>query len=467
VAGIGFNIRATPVLPDEIYLSYTNIGENINRLSESFSWLPAIHNSSDGNVDQIWILETLIAFLRSDKDVLLLLDSCIYIPSGFEQMVMQIHETLGGQGNLVNLFPSKTKVIDTDQHQDTHLTPVSELTRTHPLCWMLDRKFAERLISIIERSHFIHLNDSVIACNLSVWTISENHPARAWVYVEVYQSSLSVKTNNFKVETSIEKETFSQVNNDSTKVSAFISHWYATWSKIDSLESSLKNRIEQVVVLNTTKFRIVKWENDIPISFFRQFQFAVENFDPSNDFMLFVTADVDSPIMDAVIENSLKVLNTDFVGTYSPLATYDAFQLDKEYILSPSYDLKALPVVFNDLLFTYIHRDVIEVMKKFFNFFENHDDTFNPEVGHTIAPIVNSVVFDLGLYNIRDARLWVRHPNGSSYDRSAAMQESILLESIASDFFEKYYNHGFTNKYHEFRRATVNQSLISFLSAIF
>jgi hypothetical protein len=188
-------------------------------------------------------------------------------------------------------------------------------------------------------------------------------------------------------------------------------------------------------VLNTTEVERFGWLNKTPISFFRQFEIACRNFDTSSDYMLFITGDVVSTEWLEFFDYANRVLTFSFVGTFSPSLTYEFHHLGIQQNIFFDTTLPLAITYSNDLVLTYINRNIIFEIVRFFDYFNFAKDTFSPEIGYGLMEIISHVTRTQEIVNIRDRSFTFQHPEGSSYNRTRAEVEREKILIIAERFF--------------------------------
>jgi hypothetical protein len=191
-------------------------------------------------------------------------------------------------------------------------------------------------------------------------------------------------------------------------------------------------------VLNTTSYIKKGWANSIPISFFRQFEYACKNFAPDNEYMLFITADVKSENWEDFFVDADRVLKLENVGTYSPTLSYNTYQLGWHPSLFFEIETFLAIVYHNDLVLTYIHKNLIKELNSFFEYFNSRADTFNPTVGWGIDHFIRLMTQHLGTFNLRNRSHNFIHPSGRSYDIEAATMEMKTILMFIDDYCKEF-----------------------------
>jgi hypothetical protein len=453
-SSIAFAVFKRETLADQIVNQAVNFGAISNRLTSRFIFLSVPrefiksrrifnlmqkHNLVPEYKDIIftdWLSSTSIDFIKSSSDFLLVLDACIALPGSFEKWLVE----------LVSEFPKSLDAISicpTHPSAEELVTGTTEPMKTsvgiNSLGFVFTREAARKFIKTFDQTpsgDFQKLIEvSKIACG-SILDSSQNQPV---YFLDVHESQNAYQgqfnlspPNLFPPENEVVKE----LSLGGVKVQAFISHWFSTWDNIDAVERACLEHGYDTTVLNTTILGKEGWDNEIPISFFRQFEYACYNYDPINEYMLFITADVKSDKWLEFFSYADKVLRLQGIGTFSPTLT--AAMTDQGWQVPFLYfdPESSTKIPFhNDVIVTYIHRRVVEEFKLFLHYFNNHSDTFHPTVGWGPDPIIRVLMYHLDLLSVRDRTFTLMHPWTTSYDPNIARLDEFKIRQIADEFF--------------------------------
>jgi hypothetical protein len=285
--------------------------------------------------------------------------------------------------------------------------------------------------------------------------VAEESEGRPWVYQnlwrnhEAYYESLRQGPNpalhpeasgvNLKLEDSNSSDIPIQIQ-------AYISHWFSTWENVEAIEKACKLANYDVKVLNTTKSFRPDWINEIPISFFRQFEYACQNFDKKNEYMLFITADCRSKNWQDFFSSANRILRGSKIGTYSPTLSYEHFVLGFRGVRYFDYRSPIAFVHINDVIVTYIQRDVVLKMRGFFDYFSKSQPDFSPKVGHGISELLAHLVVELNLKAARDLVHTIYHPRSRSYDSTDAWNERDTVFQAVEEFLMAEYGSEFSRE---------------------
>jgi hypothetical protein len=370
---------------------------------------------------------------------LVVLDSTLWLHESFERFIKEVTNEMFEKYDAISLWPVSHESTGGAKGDGEILEPAGEIS---PLAFLLTHKGAERFITKLDQNLTLNFSQPVQITNCQCATISPGSSYRPWVYTKLFQGRESyVRSfdNNHIKELLSSEEIKTATLTKKIAIEAYISHWYSTWANVEKIEEACRNSGYKTTVLNTTIQARPGWDNGVPISFFRQLEHACKKFDATNDYMLFITADVKSEQWVEFFEYANSVLQLDNIGTFSPTLTYDWYQLHREG--APGYFDPGSPLAIvntNDIIVTYIHSSAIAQLREFFDFFKGHSESFNPVVGWGINLALIKINHFLGRINIRDRRYTLLHPNSTSYSHDHARQEMKQMEEISVSFFHQF-----------------------------
>jgi hypothetical protein len=438
---------------DQRLNSDLNYGALINRFHPQFRWISTLRNFEKSPAiydlwekikvkEEIadilfldWLNRTCINFLRTNSAHLLILDSSLAIPEEFEVMLLGSITYLNAQTEALSVWPVLPSVETLITESYGKLEIADSISR---LAFLLTRQGAKKIESYFYQNPCGDFTALLHHLNLLCQTIAENAVGRPYVFIDLEQSQnkfayahpiLMRHTENLLNPTPITS------SNQTPKVQAYISHWFSTWDSIDDVETACKDFGYATTVLNTTLVEKAGWTNGIPISFFRQMEFACSNFNQSNDFLLFITADVRSNNWSELFSASEKILAFKGVGSFSPTLSHEWYHLGRSENYYYESDVALAIVPTNDLIVTYIHKSVVSQMNKFFEYFCLHPDRFDPVVGVGIELLMKKIIHDSGQFSLRSRRHILMHPYSKSYEWNESAKEFYSLRKIQDDFF--------------------------------
>jgi len=445
---------------DQILNQAINFGAMVNRFDSSFRFIatPRYFRKSRHIVDLMrryqigsdqfdlvfndWLSRTAIDFIQSDSDFLLILDASLAPKDGFEQWTQELLDKLPHTLDAISISPTHPSA---EELLLGSTEPVKTSHGVNSMGFVLTRRGAQKFIKTFDQSPSGGFSHLISLSKMSCATILESSPDQPVYFLDilnsqnVYESQLRdmrVEPAETEEMQQIGQTQGQQLDKAPVRVQAFISHWYSTWNNIEKVESACRDFGYDTTVLNTTIHDRQGWANSIPISFFRQFEYACKNFDPTNEYMLFITADVKSYRWGEFFAYADQVLRLDNVGTFSPTLTFQEYQLSRFPSLKFESESPLAIIFHNDILSTFIHKNVILELQLFFDYFNSREDTFAPAIGHGLDTIIREITHKLNLFNLRDRSNTVLHPFSRSYDSSQAGQEGERILQFANDYFK-------------------------------
>ena len=457
-AVISFAIFKSQTEEDQRLNSDLNYGSLINRFYPQFFWISAIRNfqktsaihqlgerikSTESNSDILfvdWINRTCIHFLQTNSKFLLVLDACLAIPDDFEEMLSATIPLLEIETEALAVWP----VPPIESLQNLEGANSLKFSETiSELAFILTRAGAKKLVSSFDQNPKGTFSELISILQLKCQTISQDSLGRPFAFTDLelsqrkYASTLSSLNHESKGAT---VTPLSTAHFGKPKIQAFISHWFSTWESVKEVEAACQSYGYSTSVLNTTLVEKDSWVNKIPISFFRQIEYACSTFDQDNDFLLFITADVRSNDWFTFFSEADKILSIRGVGTLSPTLSNEWYHLGRgnNYFYEEGVGLAIVPV--NDIIVIYVNKSVVIQMKSFFQYFSSHKDRFSPTVGPGLELLMKDLVENLGLFSLRSRKHTLMHPYSKSYSGSHANNEYETIRLIQKDFIEEYFH---------------------------
>jgi hypothetical protein len=439
---------------DQVLNQAINFGALVNRLDQSFTYIatPRYFKKSrhirnlmqqyeigSDQVDLVfndWLSRTCIDFIRSDSDYLLALDASLAPGTNFEHWVLELLGEIPESLETISICPAHSSA---EELLSGTTEPLKASAGINKMGFALTRQGAQKFIKTFDQSPTGDFSELIRLSNMACASILPNSTNQPVYYLDILNSQNAYETQltaERVVPTEIVERDTEGSEKIPAKVQAFISHWYSTWHNIYQVENACRDFGFDTTVLNTTIHDKPGWTNSIPISFFRQFEYACKNFDLKNDYLFFITADVKLDRWQDFFTYADDVLGLDDVGTFSPTLTFQEYQLNRFPSLKFESE-SAIAIIFhNDILSTFIHKKVILELQLFFDYFNSREDTFAPSIGHGLDTIIREITHKLNLFNLRDRSNTVLHPFSRSYDSSQAGQEGERILQFANDYFK-------------------------------
>ena len=151
--------------------------------------------------------------------------------------------------------------------------------------------------------------------------------------------------------------------------------------------------------------------------------------------MAFLCGDVSYNEWSNVIDRANQVLrNYNNTGLYAPHLTHEPWSEGSSKIGQAEDRLNVS--IQTDGIFVFIHRDIVDILLKYFNFLNEKIDLKEMKSGWGLDIIWSSISILNSLPILRDTRFVPNHPPGSSYDHSRATEEMNIMLSNFYEFVE-------------------------------
>ena len=227
------------------------------------------------------------------------------------------------------------------------------------------------------------------------------------------------------------------------------------------IESQFKSAGLNLTVLNSG---VPKdgWENLGDIRYYRQFYYAIKNFDMDNDYLLFICGDVSYNSWKDVMDRADFVLSTyKDIYAYATQFTHDAWGFDSTNIKVSGFDKELSIATCTNGTMMFIHKDIVKEMLDFFNFFEEKYGWEGMVSGWAIDIIYAAISIQKNKIVLRDSKHILTHPVGSSYSNEKAGKETDLVFRAFSEFSSDY-DEVISKIHHRFNRSEKHMSVESF-----
>ena len=192
---------------------------------------------------------------------------------------------------------------------------------------------------------------------------------------------------------------------------------------------------QPITVINSGNMKRDHWDNVGDIRYYRQFYHALKSFDMSYDYMVFLCGDVSYDEWSDIINRAKEVLKKyNNAGLYAPHLTNEPWSENASKI--GQADDKLNISIQTDGIFVFIHRNIVDILLKYFNFLNQKIDLKEMKSGWGLDMIWSSIAILNNLPILRDTKFIPNHPSGSSYNHSRATEEMNIMLSSFYEFME-------------------------------
>lgn len=224
------------------------------------------------------------------------------------------------------------------------------------------------------------------------------------------------------------------------KIFSYIVNWDNVFSNVLKIEDIFKNNNIPHSVINSGSNNNDSWFNVGDIRYYGQFNEAVKHFDTSYDYMLWIAGDLVSENW-VDLFNRIENISLEYnVGAYAPYLTNEAWGKEKSSIFSITKDNSLILSVQTDGMIVLLHKDVVCMIKDFFDFLYSQIKKSSITTGWGLPMIWSIYSIYIDKMVLRDSYEILFHPVGSSYNHDLAIKERDL---IIKYFYEFCYNRGY------------------------
>ena len=221
-------------------------------------------------------------------------------------------------------------------------------------------------------------------------------------------------------------------------IQAYLVAWDDYLQNCLDIESQFIKFGINIFVINSGSHR-EGWENVGDIRYYKQFYYAIKNFNIENDYLLFMCGDVSHKDWSAVINRATAVLSSyEDIYLYSPHFTNDPWNFDSTNIkVSEKDPMLSISTNTNGIMF-FMHRDLVSEMIKFFDSFESEFGWDGMVSGWALDVVHSAISIGMNKIILRDSKYIVNHPAGSSYNHDKATSEASKILSAFAKFYPEY-----------------------------
>jgi hypothetical protein len=215
------------------------------------------------------------------------------------------------------------------------------------------------------------------------------------------------------------------------KFFTYVVCWDEVYNNVLDIEHSFKSNNIPHKIINSGSRINDEWLNVGDIRYYRQLYKAVQDFDRSYEYMFWLAGDVSYNNWISFLDRANLSISTYNVFAYAPHLTSEPWHEGSSRITNLDLDNKMLLSIQTDGIAVILHRDVVNMLEKYFDFLSNKTDITKLTSGWGMDMIWCAY----SIYNkklvLRDNANILNHPSGSSYNHDKASHElKIVLETF-------------------------------------
>lgn len=222
------------------------------------------------------------------------------------------------------------------------------------------------------------------------------------------------------------------------KIQGYLVCWDDYRDNCVDIESQFKLNNFNLTVINSGQPKD-GWVNLGDVRYYRQFYYALKDFDLNSDYLLFICGDVSSSNWTSLINRMVNVVSKyEDVYVYAPHFTNDAWNFNATNLKVSSVD-KDISIASNTngIMFL-MHKEIVKDMLEFFNYFQEKYGWEGMVSGWAIDLVHSSFTIGKGKLVVRDSKNIITHPAGSSYNHGKATNETALIYKAFNEFSKEY-----------------------------
>lgn len=221
------------------------------------------------------------------------------------------------------------------------------------------------------------------------------------------------------------------------KIFTYVVNWNEVYNNVLDIEKSFKENNIPHKIINSGSMRVDDWMNVGDIRFYRQLYTAVKDFDRSYDYMFWLAGDVSYGQWNSFIERAKAITNGYNVWAYAPHLTNEPWHEDSSKIFKLDSDESVLLSIQTDGIAVVLHREVVDMLEKYFDYLSRHTDITQLTSGWGMDMIWCSYIMYKNKLILRDNQFILNHPAGSSYNHGRASEELKVVLDMFYNFCDE------------------------------
>lgn len=222
------------------------------------------------------------------------------------------------------------------------------------------------------------------------------------------------------------------------KIQSYLICWDDYRDNCIDIESQFKTNGLDLTVINSGKPK-EGWKNLGDIRYYRQFYYALKDFDFNNEYLMFICGDLKSSNWKGIVDRAIEVVSRyKDIYIYAPHFTNDPWNFNATNLKVSSVDKDiSIATNTNGIMFL-MHKEIVKDMLEFFNYFQEKYGWEGMVSGWAIDLVHSSFTIGKGKLVVRDSKNIITHPAGSSYNHGKATNETALIYKAFNEFSKEY-----------------------------
>lgn len=215
---------------------------------------------------------------------------------------------------------------------------------------------------------------------------------------------------------------------------SYVVNWNEVYNNVVNIENQFSKYNQPYKIINSGNHHD-GWENVGDIRYYRQFYYALNDFDTKYEYLAFICGDVSYSNWSAFLDRANSVLNSyDNLWLYAPHFTNDPWSKDSTSLQEMPFDKDLIISTNTNGIMFFVHKDLVKILKEYFDFLEENHGWTGMISGWGIDVVYSALSFYHNKLVLRDQNHIITHPQGSSYGHDIAAHET----NIVFEYFHKF-----------------------------
>jgi len=218
------------------------------------------------------------------------------------------------------------------------------------------------------------------------------------------------------------------------KFFTYVVCWDEVYENVLNIEHSFKsNNIPHKIINSGSRIKD-DWTNVGDIRYYRQLYKACQDFDRSYEYMFWLAGDVSYHNWISFLDKANLSISTYNAYAYAPHLTSEPWHEGSSKIINLDFDKQTLVSIQTDGIAVILHRDVVNMLEKYFDFLSSKTDITQLTSGWGMDMIWCAYSIYKNKLVIRDNSNILTHPAGSSYNHDKASKELRIVLDMFYEF---------------------------------
>ena len=169
------------------------------------------------------------------------------------------------------------------------------------------------------------------------------------------------------------------------KFFTYLVNWDAVLNNVLEIENLFINNNIPYKIINSSSINKDHWLNVGDVRYYRQLYKAVQDFDRSYEYMFWLAGDVSYHNWMSFLDKANLSISTYNVYAYAPHLTSEPWHEGSSKIVNLDFDKNTIISIQTDGIAVILHRDVVDMLEKYFDFLSSKTDITQLTSGEGIS----------------------------------------------------------------------------------